>query len=204
MDSVTEKTLPAVSTATDDGMPNNSTDNGISLKNSEMTTIPGVTIEKTMSTENSEKGKSASAPNNDDDDDVDDLMDIQIPSSMITVDDGESSEILLERKRPTGTAPQKPDKDIQVDDGAILDCWNLTVASHDANPTFSPDTAGDMPVPPSTSKDNGYQWQAKDLVTPNAIHKSENSDILGNWQPQPLSLPPWAVDPFLFRKETLD
>lgn len=199
MDSVAEKTLPAVSTATDDGMPSNSTGNGTSLDNSGVTRIPGEATEKTIANDSFEKKKSDSALNvddDDDDDDVDDLMDVQIPSSMITVDDGESSEILIEHRRPTHIAPQKPDNDMQVDDRAILDCWKLTVASHDAAAIFSPDAKADSSVLPSASTDNGYHWQAKDLMTPTTIHESENSDVLGNWQPKPLSLPPWAVDPF--------
>ena len=191
MDTLAAKTIPTVSTAIDDGMPNNSTADA----NFGTTTIPGEATETKMTTNGIEKEKNPPLSNNDDedveDDDVDDLMDIQIPSSMIVVQDGESSEI--DRKRPTAIAPQKPDEDIKIDDRAILDCWDLTVASHDAATTVAPDAKADVAV---TFGDNDYRWQAKDLMTPTSTDETTNPDILKNWQPKALSLPPWAVDPF--------
>lgn len=191
MDTLATKTMPTVSTAIDDGIPNNSTADA----NSGTTTIPGEATKKKMDANGSEKEKSPPLSSNEhedvEDDDADDLMDIRIPSSMIVVQDIESSEI--DRKRPTAIAPQKPDEDMKIDDRAILDCWDLTVASHDAAITVAPDAKADLAA---TFGDNDYRWQAKDLVTPASTDESRNPDILKNWQPKALSLPPWAVDPF--------
>ena len=130
--------------------------------------------------------------------DEDDLMDIRIPSGMIIVEDDQDGEIRRGSKRQTlSVVPQKPDDSLTVDDRAILDCWNLTVASHDAVgvTTIAPDATDETKVStslspqPSTLADNDYRWQAKDL-------EGSDSDVLKNWEPKSLHLPPWAVDPF--------
>lgn len=121
------------------------------------------------------KEETTSVPQPDDNDVDDDLMDVRVPSGMILVEDGDGSNILHEVNRST---PQKPDESLNIDDRAILDCWDLSVASHDAVNT---------PL-----ADNKYHWQAKDLAT----DERSNPDVLRNWQPKALPLPPWAVDPF--------
>ena len=117
-------------------------------------------------------------PNNNDDDDEDDLMDVRLPSGMIFVEDGGESREVPKPKTPL----QKPEKSASIDDGAILDCWSLTVASHERG------------GPASGEARNEFQWRAKD-ISPPPKDKSSSTDILRTWQPKSLSLPPWAVDP---------
>ena len=132
-----------------------------------------------MADSSSRKDRVVPKPNNNDDDDEDDLMDVRLPSGMIFVeDDGESSET------PKPTKPlQKPEESASIDDGAIVDCWNLTVASHE------------RVDPASGEARNEFQWHAKDISPPPKDNTS-SSDILKTWQPKSLPLPPWAVDPF--------
>ena len=144
-----------------------------------------------------QKEKSAAEPNGNRDDD--DLMDVRVPSGVLFVEDGDESNILQDSKRPTPVVPQKPDENMEIDDRAILDCWNLTVASHDAVPTAVSDaTVGvaALPPQPSTSAVNEYYWRAKDMASPPSVDDRSNPDVVRNWQPKALTLPPWAVDPF--------
>ncbi len=126
-------------------------------------------------------------PNNNDDDDEDDLMDVRLPSGMIFMEDGGgSSEILPATKhKPL----QKPEESAMIDDRAILECWNLTVASHERVPTVDP-ASGEALLSPK----NEFKWHAKDKGPP-PDDKPSSSDILRAWQPKSLPLPLWAVDP---------
>ena len=160
MYSLTTKTIPEVSTgknrtAPGDERRHNSTEdvvvdnNRASSNNAEMASIREETSEKKIS-ENSickkEKSVLDPNPNNDDqDENNDDLMYIRVPSGMILLEDGDES------KRPTTIVPQKPAENLEVDNRAIVDCWNLTVASHDAATTIAPGMAtGVSPSQPST------------------------------------------------------
>jgi hypothetical protein len=63
---------------------------------------------------------------NDEHDDDDEMMNIRVPSGMIIHEDEEDDlhHVII---------PQKPlDNLLKVDDEAILDCWNLSIASHEA------------------------------------------------------------------------
>jgi hypothetical protein len=131
----------------------------------------------------SSSGNQDLVPNpNNDDDEGNDLMDIRLPSGMMILEDSQQPTTIV--------PPQKPAENHKVDDQAILDCWNLTVDSHESVPrSITVANAADF-------IENKYVWQAKDFVTPSSTGERCNSDILVNWQPRELPLPPWAVDPF--------
>ena len=149
-------------------------------------------------TKNCSLEKQSSDPETNGQGGIDDFIDIQIPSGMI-IENVADSETILKSKPPTTTVPQKPAENLEIDDRAILDCWDLTVASHDVKTTDISNVSADSSSPPPplrfTFKKGEYYWQAKDLVAPSCT-KTENFDVLKNWQPKALALPVWAVDPF--------
>lgn len=110
----------------------------------------------------------------------DDLMDMCVPSGMVILNDAADSGGY---NRP----PQKPAENKFVDDRAILDCWNILVASHEASIPFSDATA-------DVSSSSTYCWRAKDKEVFPDDAKSP-SDLLQGWRPKPLNLPVWAIDP---------
>eukprot|EP00536_Pseudo-nitzschia_multiseries_P010231 jgi/Psemu1/25368/gm1.25368_g len=73
-------------------------------------------------------------------DEDDNMMDIRVPLGMFLLEDnnndndgGNANEnILIQTSQPTKMAPQKLAKNLVADNQAIVDCWNLTVASHEA------------------------------------------------------------------------
>jgi len=137
-------------------------------------------------TENCSLEKQSSDPETNGQGGIDDFIDIQIPSGMI-IENVADSETILKSKPPTTTVPQKPAENLEIDDRAILDCWDLTVASHDVKTT---DISKQF-----TFKKGEYYWQARDLVAPPST-ETEIFDVQKNWQPKALALPVWAVDPF--------
>jgi hypothetical protein len=215
MDPLTKKTLPKAAmgkncAAPGDERRQNSTEDVV-VDNNRASSINAETV--SIREETSEKKKSEGIsctkensildpiPNNvdQDGDNDDDLMDIRVPSGMILLEDSDDS------KRPTTTIPQKPAEHLKVDNRAIVDCWKITVTSHDVATTIiAPDsvtmatTTGVSPsqLPSTLNYENGFCWHAKDLVTPSSTAEESNSDVLKNWQPKALALPTWAVDPF--------
>ena len=144
-----------------------------------------------------------------DDDEDDQMMDIEVPSGMVFLEDsaGDDGRInLIQQKHHTKNLPQKPAVNLQVDDRAILDCWNLTVASHEAamvvtatNPTNTSASFDSSPSTTTTSLtspfvtllENEYRWNAKDK----ASTAPDATDVFGSWEPKPLALPIWAIVP---------
>jgi len=217
MDYLTTKTLPKGSTGKNCAAPgderrHNSTEDVVVVDNNRASSINAETV--SIREETSEKKMSEGIsctkensvldpnPNNvdQDEDNDEDLMGIRVPSGMILLEDGNES------KRPTTIVPQKPAESLEVDNRAIVDCWNITVASHDAaTATIAPGsmtmaaTTGVSPqqLPSTLNNENGFCWHAKDLATPSSTAEESSSDVLKNWQPKALALPPWAVDPFL-------
>mmetsp|Transcript_18060 Transcript_18060/g.41304 ORF Transcript_18060/g.41304 Transcript_18060/m.41304 type:complete len:153 (-) Transcript_18060:458-916(-) len=127
------------------------------------------------------------------------MMDIRVPSGMILLEGDENDgNILTKCMRPTATAPQKPTENLKVDDRAIMDCWDLNVASHDAAAVVSDATSAiGIATVPSPSKQNDYRWHATDTTGfPAAAAEAKDTDLLQHWQPKPMALPAWAVDPF--------
>ena len=139
----------------------------------------------------------------DDDDDDDEMMDIRVPSGMTFLEGGGEDNSLIETIRPATIIPQKPTENLKVDDQAILNCWNLTVASHeaaadtDATTTTAASLSSSSPSPsPSLNLlENEYRWEASDKAASSAA-ASSTINLLKNWQPKSLALPTWAVDPF--------
>lgn len=211
MNSSTTKTIPKVSTAknhtaADDGRRHSSTEdvvnNNVSSKNLETVPIREDTVQIKINDISCKMENSVPDTNIDDEDDDYDLMDIRVPSGMILLEGADDSEILAENMRPTAIVSKLPAENLEVDDRAILNCWDITVTSHDAATTVIPGVAAatavlpSLPSQPSTLTKNDYRWQAKDLVAPSSTAESSSADILKNWQPKSLDLPPWAVDPF--------
>ena len=120
--------------------------------------------------------------NNDkhDDDDDDEMMNIRVPSGMIIHEDEEDDlhHVII---------PQKPlDNLLKVDDEAILDCWNLSIASHEAASMIL------------LEKD--YRWKESIIDDPinDNDNKQQNSKLVID--AKLLTLPSWAVDPFEMSK----
>ena len=115
-----------------------------------------------------------------DDDDDDEMMNIRVPSGMIIHEDEEDDlhHVII---------PQKPlDNLLKVDDEAILDCWNLSIASHEAASIIL------------LEKD--YRWKESIIDDPinDNDNKQQNSKLVID--AKLLTLPSWAVDPFEMSK----
>ena len=115
-----------------------------------------------------------------DDDDDDEMMNIRVPSGMIIHEDEEDDlhHVII---------PQKPlDNLLKVDDEAILDCWNLSIASHEAASMIL------------LEKD--YRWKESIIDDPinDNDNKQQNSKLVID--AKLLTLPSWAVDPFEMSK----
>ena len=115
-----------------------------------------------------------------DDDDDDEMMNIRVPSGMIVHEDEEDDlhHVII---------PQKPlDNLLKVDDEAILDCWNLSIASHEAASIIL------------LEKD--YRWKESIIDDPinDNDNKQQNSKLVID--AKLLTLPSWAVDPFEMSK----
>mmetsp|Transcript_16416 Transcript_16416/g.45300 ORF Transcript_16416/g.45300 Transcript_16416/m.45300 type:complete len:215 (+) Transcript_16416:129-773(+) len=159
--------------------------------------------------------------NDNDNLDVDEMMDIRVPSGMMLFDDsdgggGGGGNGVVEKSQPTKTMPLKPAENLRVDDRAILDCWNLTVASHEAvaiasdvsntattdlSSASSPTSSSPSPVSLDALLNTKYRWNAADeapatIADVGAGAAGSAFDLLESWKPKPLALPVWAVDPF--------
>ena len=124
--------------------------------------------------------KEADNDEHDDDDDDDEMMNIRVPSGMIIHEDEEDDlhHVII---------PQKPlDNLLKVDDEAILDCWNLSIASHEAASMIL------------LEKD--YRWKESIIDDPinDNDNKQQNSKLVID--AKLLTLPSWAVDPFEMSK----
>jgi hypothetical protein len=112
---------------------------------------------------------------NDEHDDDDEMMNILVPSGMIIHEDEEDDlhHVII---------PQKPlDNLLKVDDEAILDCWNLSIASHEAASMIL--------------LEKEYRWKESIIDDPNDNDdKQQNSKLVID--AKLLTLPSWAVDPF--------
>lgn len=120
------------------------------------------------------------ADNDEHDDDDDEMMNIRVPSGMIIHEDEEDDlhHVII---------PQKPlDNLLKVDDEAILDCWNLSIASHEAASMIL------------LEKD--YRWKESIIDDPinDNDNKQQNSKLVID--AKLLTLPSWAVDPFEMSK----
>ena len=138
----------------------------------------------------------------DDDEGNDDLINVRLPSGVILLESNNDREILRRNgSRSTAADPEKPAENLKVDERAILNCWNLTLASHDGPGFDVPDrTAATATLPSLPSKraiqiENEYRWQPNHMEDPSSASEDSETDFLKNWQPKPLALPPWAVDP---------
>mmetsp|Transcript_40810 Transcript_40810/g.41415 ORF Transcript_40810/g.41415 Transcript_40810/m.41415 type:complete len:190 (-) Transcript_40810:17-586(-) len=124
--------------------------------------------------------------------DVDEMMDILVPSGMIILEDNDLPNITDGRFRP-----QRPPDNLKIDDGAILDCLNLAIGSHEAVLVVVP-TSNTTPLssPPSMSPsmillENEYRWN-ESIVDPNDDDKRNSTFVI---EAKSLPLPSWAVDP---------
>jgi len=203
--------MPNVSTkkngsAADDGKRHNSTESIKSntfSKIAERKPIQEDAVEKEMGDTSCKMKNSVSDAKNEDEDD--DLFDIRVPSGMIVLEDVDDGEILAGSEsisiRPATSVQHKPGENEEVDDRAILDCWNLTIASHVAATDIHPNVKVTNEVSPSLPSQslpfnkNEYIWQAKDSAAPSSTEGTD-VDMLKNWKPKALALPPWAINPF--------
>jgi hypothetical protein len=139
----------------------------------------------------------------DDDDDKLDELDVPFLVAGRLFDDGVDVGGGPKRDR---TVEGRPPDDLVWDDDAILDCWNMTVASHgrQPHPPDGPDddgTTADPPPPPSPGQ---FAWKAPVLVRggrdvsggdgkggngDNGGGSSAAADLLGRWEPRTLSIP---------------
>lgn len=104
----------------------------------------------------------AESPQNEDNGEQDsDASSIGVPLVMISP--GEGLPALTQKA-------EKPPEGLEWDDMAIMDCWNLAVATH-------------------------HQEQPKEWRAPSLVNR-EDHEFLVHWKPQALPLPLWAVDPF--------
>lgn len=118
-------------------------------------------------------------------------------------DDDDDSSLLVDVpliEHPGQAPPKKleePPEGLQWNDGAILECFQLAVATHDQTTTLPPQAAT-PPADDSNDKSTltmlSFEWSA-----PTQNSKSNSSDIefLSTWKPKSLPLPIWAVDPFV-------
>jgi hypothetical protein len=113
--------------------------------------------------------------NGDDDDDDDEMMNILVPSGMIIHEDEEDDlhQVIISQKLL--------DNLLKVDDEAILDCWNLSIASHEAASIIL--------------LEKEYRWKESIIDDPNDNDdKQQNSKLVID--AKLLTLPSWAVDTF--------
>jgi len=128
--------------------------------------------------------------------DVDEMMDILVPSGMIILEDNDLRNITADSLRP-----QKSPDNLKIDDGAILDCLNLAIGSHEAVLVVVP-TSNTTPLstPSSMSPsmillENEYRWK-ESIVYPNDDDKRNSTFVI---EAKSLPLPSWAVDPLEMR-----
>ena len=118
--------------------------------------------------------------NEDDNEDVDDARGkadegASVDDSDDDDDDDDSLSIVV-LEGPPPMKLEKPSEGLQWDDLAIDDCFRLAIATHDAAA--------------ANASDEALQWNLPPLGN------MDDNDFLSTWQPKPLSLPLWAVQPF--------
>mmetsp|Transcript_22418 Transcript_22418/g.53317 ORF Transcript_22418/g.53317 Transcript_22418/m.53317 type:complete len:231 (+) Transcript_22418:124-816(+) len=187
--------------ATEDATENNTDTNNTSSINICANSLGGENSKKTTCHPGSSMRNSINETDVDDDK-TEDLINVRLSSDIILLDHKDDGEILCRSgSQSSAAALEKPAKDRKVDERAILDCWNLTVASHDGPSIDVPGRTATIAALPSLQSkppidtENEYRWQPKNIGDLSSACEDSEDDFLTTWQPKPLALPPWAIDP---------
>jgi hypothetical protein len=114
-------------------------------------------------------------------------------------DDDDDSSLLVDVpliEHPGQASPKKleePPEGLQWNDDAILECFQLAVATHDQTTTILPQATHADSNDNYTLKILPFEWSAPT----NNNSKSSDMEFLSTWKPKSLPLPIWAVDPFV-------